>query len=51
MPTTPELGDILRQVRLLEIHHEVNPQEFAYTARYAAVSGEITVNLNGKQIQ
>ena len=48
VPAPPKLRDVAREVRRLEVRHELDAKEFGGADGDVAVSGEIPVDLKGK---
>lgn len=51
MPSFPEVADTCGEVGLVEVQHQLEPQEFRGPAGNVAVSGKIIVYLYGEEEQ
>ena len=49
VPTTPELGYVTREIRVVEVAHQFDAKEFGGTDGYVRIAGEVSVNLERKE--
>ena len=49
MPSTPELCYIAREIRIVEVAHQFDAEEFGGSDSYVRIAGEITVDLESKK--
>lgn len=49
MPSPPELRYVAGEIRIIEVPHQFDAEEFGCTNSNVGITGEITVNLEGKK--